>query len=98
MDNRDLTSLLRALADPARLRILQYLSREAETTVTALTRALRISQPLASWHLRTLRRVGLVTTRRVGREVHCTLNPARIDDAGRSLAELVACPANSPQA
>ena len=80
MDNRDLRSLLRAMADLARLRMLQYLARAEETTVTTLTRELHISQPLASWHLRTLRRVGLIKTRRVGREVHCTLSVERFEE------------------
>jgi DNA-binding transcriptional ArsR family regulator len=32
-----------------------------------------LSQPLVSWHLRTLRSTGLVETRRSGREVICSL-------------------------
>jgi ArsR family transcriptional regulator len=43
-------------------------------TVTALARALRVSQPLISFHLRPLRLLGLVQVRRAGREVYCSLN------------------------
>ena len=92
MDNRDLRSLLRALANSARLRMLQRLASRDETTVTALTRELRISQPLASWHLRSLRRSGLIETRRVGREVHCSLNRVRLQELVRALDEMAAIP------
>jgi len=35
---------------------------------------LHLSQPLVSWHLRKLRRAGLIEMRRAGRLVHCSLN------------------------
>jgi ArsR family transcriptional regulator len=71
---RDLKTALRALADASRLRIVHELAAGPETTVTALAGAMRISQPLLSWHLRFLRRAGLVDTRRKGRAVYCSLN------------------------
>ena len=87
METRDLGHALRALSDVARLRIIQYLAgHEGEITVSDLTRALRISQPLVSWHLRKLRRAQLVLTRRVGRQVFCTLNRARLADCSKSLS------------
>jgi len=38
---------------------------------------LRISQPLMSWHLRRLRRAGIVRMERVGREVRCSFDRER---------------------
>ena len=88
MDVRDLRSALRALSDTARLRIVQYLATyDGEISVSDLTKALHISQPLASWHLRKLRRAQLVFTRRAGRQVLCSLNRARLADCSRSLSE-----------
>jgi ArsR family transcriptional regulator len=88
MDVRDLRAALRALSDTARLRIVQYLAGcEEETTVSDLTKALRISQPLVSWHLRKLRRAQLISTRRVGRQVFCSLNRMRLADCSTSLSE-----------
>ena len=89
MNPKDLRICLRAMADAARLRILQLLSRDQETTVSELTRTLRISQPLASWHLRTLRRAGLVTTHRDGRQVRCSLNRARVEECRQARGVLV---------
>jgi len=87
MEMRDLRYALRALSDMARLRIIQYLATyDEEITVSDLTKALHISQPLASWHLRQLKRAQLVSTRRVGRQVFCTLNRTRLADLSLSLA------------
>jgi DNA-binding transcriptional ArsR family regulator len=55
-----------AIAEPQRRRIL-YLLREGERDVTALSRALRLTQPRASKHLRVLLEVGLVRVRDAGR-------------------------------
>jgi len=69
---RDLKIFHKALADVTRLRIVQLLAAQPHT-VNELIRAIGLSQPLVSWHLRRLRNAGIVTTRRVGREVQCTL-------------------------
>jgi len=69
---KDLRTFHRALADVTRLRIVQRLTRSS-ATVTELIDYVDLSQPLVSWHLRTLRAAGLVETRRSGREVICTL-------------------------
>ena len=70
----ELRAFHKGLADVSRLRILQRLA-EGPATVTELIEHVRLSQPLVSWHLRTLRQLGLVDTRRSGREVISTLRP-----------------------
>jgi ArsR family transcriptional regulator len=74
---RDLRTYYRALGDDTRLRVLQLLATEGEHTVTELAGQLRLSQPLLSWHLRRLRRAGVVRTVRVGREVRCSFDRER---------------------
>lgn len=71
---RELKLALKALADISRLRIVEHLADGREVKVSELALALRISQPLLSWHLRNLRRARLVNTRREGRMVYCSLN------------------------
>lgn len=71
---QDLNLYFRALADRKRLRAVQYLAGHAEVTVTQLGEELHLSQPLVSWHLRILRRAGIVKTRKSGRMVFCSLN------------------------
>ena len=68
----------KALADPTRLRLVARLA-QGEGTVTDLMRHVDLSQPLVSWHLRRLRAAGVIETRRVGREVICTLSREALD-------------------
>lgn len=86
---RELAALLKALGDRSRLRVVQHLAVSGETTVSELGRALRISQPLMSWHLRILRKAGLVRTHKLGRQVYCTLDHAVLHSALRQLEALV---------
>ena len=64
---RELRTFHKALADVTRLRILRRLT-EAPATVTELIEHVDLSQPLVSWHLRTLRSVGFIETSRDARE------------------------------
>lgn len=70
-----LETVLKALADGTRLRILGLLTT-GEVCVCHIHESLKISQPKASRHLAYLRRAGLVTTRREGLWVHYRLAPA----------------------
>ncbi|HEU5382211.1 MAG TPA: metalloregulator ArsR/SmtB family transcription factor [Ktedonobacteraceae bacterium] len=71
---KDLKGAVKALAGVARLSMVYHLAKHNEMTVTSLADLLELSQPLVSWHLRKLRRAGLAETRRVGRQVYCSLN------------------------
>ncbi len=86
---RELKNMLKALGDMARLTIVYHLVHHKEITVTELTDLLGISQPLVSWHLRKLRKANLITTRRVGRQVHCSLNTNRFEICIQSLQHLM---------
>ena len=77
---RELRSYYRALGDVNRLRIVQILVTEGEQPVSELARRLRISQPLMSWHLRRLRRAGIVRMERMGREVRCSFDREKFAD------------------
>jgi ArsR family transcriptional regulator len=86
---RNLKRMMKALAGIARLTIIYHLAHQPEITVTALTDMLNISQPLVSWHLRKLKRAGLIETRRAGRQVYCSLNVARFQLCIQRLGSLV---------
>lgn len=77
-DARVLT-LLSALADERRLRIVEIL-RDGERCVCQIQPALDISQPLLSHHLRVLREAGLVRDRRQGRWIHYALVPEAMEE------------------
>src|ERR1700686_765822 len=77
--------LLRAVADPYRLKILAMLSRaECEVCVCDCTDALPLNQPTVSHHLRVLREAGLVDCERRGTWVYYRLARGahkRLEDA-----------------
>ena len=77
----------RALGDETRLWLLELLA-PGEQSVHALMDATGLGQSLVSHHLRTLRQAGLVGTRRDGRWVHYTINPAAVAAAKLALYEL----------
>jgi ArsR family transcriptional regulator len=53
-------------------------------------KALRMSQPLVSWHLRRLVRAGLIKTQREGREVRCSIDRHRLQEYEREFESLLA--------
>lgn len=67
-------TVLKALADETRLRLLESLLVE-EKCVTALVRELRCPQPHISHHLRILRDAGLVEGLRDGKQVCYRIAP-----------------------
>lgn len=62
--------MLKAFADPVRLRLLSLLSEDKEVCVCHLHEALRLPQPTVSRHLAYLRKNGLVVGRKEGLWVH----------------------------
>jgi len=65
-------ALFKALADGTRRALLEYLAKEGEQSVHALTAISAVSQPMVSRHLGKLKRARLVTARRAGRETYYT--------------------------
>ncbi len=79
---RDLASILRALGDPTRLRIISALA-ERELCVGDLTAALEMAQPAVSHQLRDMLALNLVRSRREGRHVYYRLDDEHVRDLFR---------------
>lgn len=77
----DLALVFKALADPTRVRLLQYLAGSQSGTACAchLPTALEISQPTLSFHMRKLHDAGLVGREKRGRWVHYTVRPEALE-------------------
>lgn len=76
-----LREYFRTLSDGARLRILSHLAASPhDLTVSEIAHYLEMSQPLCSWHLHRLVKIGLVRIRRVGREARCSFDRARVKE------------------
>lgn len=69
-----------ALADPTRILIL-YLLDELSQNVSEITKALNLSQPTTSRHLKILRERGLVHTERQGATITYHLTDRRLIEA-----------------
>jgi ArsR family transcriptional regulator len=82
--------LLKALSDPNRLLILDYLT-EGEQCGCKILEQLRISQPTLSHHMRILYETDLVYCRREGKWSHYSLNKIKFTE----LKELMETFANS---
>ena len=80
-----LAPLLKALADPVRLRLMSLIAchTSAEACVCDLTPAFELSQPTVSHHLKVLHEAGLVERERRGVWIYYRLHPraSRVLDA-----------------
>ena len=92
---RELSALLRAVGDPVRLQILRQLAQNEEMSVTALVQAVRVSQPLLSWHLGVLRRSRLVEIRKEGRLVWYSLSHQAFRSFDERLHTWIGVPSDS---
>jgi len=66
---RSSTDVLRALAHPLRLDLINFIRSSGWVSVQNIYQSLDIEQSLTSQHLRILRRAGLVDTQRHGKHV-----------------------------
>lgn len=81
--------LLRALADPIRLQVIEALGG-GERCVCDLTADLGLAQSKLSFHLKVLKDTGLVADRQSGRWVYYRLQPEALERLRAWLATLAA--------
>jgi DNA-binding transcriptional ArsR family regulator len=84
-NQKKISSVFAALADPTRRRIMERLSGHGERRVTALARPFRISLPAISRHLHVLERARLIQRRRQGRIHFIRTRSAGIKEAQKWL-------------
>ena len=78
-------NLMRALAHPLRLKILEYIDDKGETSVNKIYHTLQIEQSITSQHLKILRLAGVVKGRRDGKKVFYTINYHVVQKAGKAV-------------
>lgn len=83
----ELATIMKALADPTRLRILRLI-RHFDLDNTQIASYLNISRPTVSVHARVLREAGLITTERTGRQARHTMNPGAMERVYDALGSL----------
>ena len=73
----DTARVLRCLGHPLRLRILDFLEKSGEATVTEIHEALDLEQAIASQHLTNMRDKGILERRKEGVHVYYTIGDER---------------------
>jgi ArsR family transcriptional regulator len=79
-DAMDTVEFAKALADETRQKIMAICCCK-QLSVTEIVEALDVTQPTVSHHLGILKRAGLVSTKRRGKEILYTLNQEELADA-----------------
>jgi ArsR family transcriptional regulator len=72
------SEILRAVAHPLRLKILEFIDLNPNINVNKIYSSLQLEQSITSQHLRTLRDVGLVNAHREGKYIRYTINYNKI--------------------
>lgn len=97
---RRLSEVLKALADPARLRLVSIISSCGEACVCDLQEPLGLSQPTVSHHLKVLADAGVVSREQRGRWAYYRLDSATLALVAASLSPdpVAALSATEPKA
>lgn len=83
-------ALLEAVSDTSRRRVLDLILAHGDVTPTELAAELPFTRQAVAKHLAVLDRVGLVGSRRKGREVRYSVRPEHLDVAARAMAKVAA--------
>lgn len=78
-DNKQI-AVFKALADPVRLEIIQYLKQiNREISCGEVSKAINISKTSGSYHFKLLQDAGLINARKEAREKYVSLNQTTFD-------------------
>ncbi len=75
------SEILRALAHPLRLRILEFIDLKGTTNVNKIYNYLKIEQSITSQHLKVLRLAGIVKQKKDGKFIHYSIEYSLVDQA-----------------
>jgi ArsR family transcriptional regulator len=89
VDRERIAARFKALADPARVGIVNLLSSAEEVCVCELVEPLGIAQPTVSHHLRVLREAGLVNVSKRGTWSYYRLEPEALSEVAAALGAQV---------
>lgn len=79
------TELMRALAHPLRLKILEFLDQHKNIQVNQIYNTLKIEQSIASQHLRILKNAGVLIADKDGKFMHYTIDYHRVGNAVKAI-------------
>jgi ArsR family transcriptional regulator len=82
--------MLRALAHPLRLKILEYIDRQGTVNVNKIYHGLNIEQSVTSQHLRIMRLAGVLNARREGKFVYYSIHYPTVLQAEKAMKNFMA--------
>ena len=85
VDYENISKKLKVISDPKRLRIIDMLSCD-ELCACEILEKFDISQPTLSHDMRKLEEVGLVSSRREGKNIYYSLDKTSLDELEDSLS------------
>ncbi len=84
------SELMRALAHPLRLKIIEFIDRQGSVNVNKIYHALNIEQSITSQHLKIMRLVGVVKSERQGKFVLYSLDYGILNRTAIAVSKFVA--------
>ena len=88
----DLADILKAMGNPARLKILQYLMTTPASSCGEILEVLPLAQSTVSKHLSELKRVRLIKGKSKGNNIYYSLNPKTWDKVKEFLLSEINAP------
>ena len=79
------TELMRALAHPLRLKILEFLDQNKNIQVNQIYNTLKIEQSIASQHLRILKNAGVLMADKDGKYMHYAIDYQKVSNAVKAI-------------
>lgn len=79
------SELMRALAHPLRLKILEFIDINGCINVNKIYHTLKIEQSITSQHLKILKMAGVVNAKRDGKFMHYDINYSVLERAERAV-------------
>lgn len=85
----DSSEILRALAHPLRMQILEFIDQNDEINVNKIYNTLKLEQSITSQHLRILRVAGLVKTAREGKFIHYSIDYDKLSHSMQAINDFL---------
>ncbi|MBK9458486.1 MAG: helix-turn-helix transcriptional regulator [Chitinophagales bacterium] len=83
------SDLLRAIAHPLRMTILEFIDQKKVINVNKIYNTLKLEQSITSQHLRIMRNADLVEAKRDGKFIYYSLNYDKINHVNKSINSFV---------
>lgn len=83
------SELMRALAHPLRLKILDFIDGHGTINVNKIYKTLNLEQSITSQHLRILRSANVLEAKRVGKFIHYNIHYPTVRRAARAVSNFM---------